>query len=116
MKMNKTKLAVFGILIVTIMCWMAIDAGPYDTTVNDNTTFRVHQGVRASTAHQRTQAASGKSSQREYGRVSQRSRGRGGQYQYGNRPCKGDRCASAAPTPAPKTSAYSSSSYYDEND
>jgi hypothetical protein len=113
--MNKTKFAVFGMMIVAIMSQMCIDAGPSQ----DNTSFRVQQGIRQTTAHQRTQAASrGSSSQKnpqaEYGRGIKKHRenlNKSLQRQHGRGPCKGVRCqtapvASSAPTAS--SSSYSS--------
>ena len=106
--MNKTKLAVFCILVVVIMCQMALDAGPSDRP--DNTSFRVVNTTQRS-AHQRTQASSRSGGMAQQSQQQGRTRGRRneGQYQYGNRPCKGDRCPSAnvnTNAPAPKSSAY----------
>lgn len=98
--MNKTKLAVFCIILAIILWQMYINAAP----AQDNASFRVVNTTQRS-AQQRNQAASRSGRVTQQGEQQQR-RNRRGDVSYrggrrnegGVRPCRGDKCPVASTT------------------
>jgi hypothetical protein len=116
--MNKTKLAVFCLILAIIMWQMCIDAAPGQ----DNTSFRVVNTTQRS-AFQRTQAASrgrgsGAMAQQgqQQGRTFREDRSHRGnkRNEGGARRCRGDKCPIAST--AGKASAPSNVSAYELED